>query len=752
MDDQDIDPGLLGALNATVQPASTGDSGVDPGLLKQLNSGSAPAEKPHVVPVVTHAPTTQYQKSVAPTSAPEMSWGDVANSAVKNALPSAAGVLGGVAHAVMHPVQTGSALVDLGKGAISQAGLGNQDPAQKAKTEALIGALENHYKTAYGSVKGFKNAVATDPASVALDVSAPLTLGGGALADAGGVTGRVAGMAAKVGSYVDPVQLALKTAALPVKALSNPVTRAVSSAATGVPAKIYKIAQQAGATDDPALKAAYQSAASGQSSATDFLTKTQGAIKSVKQAMSDDYLAQKGPLAQQPVSFTNTNQALADATAKAGLGSTVGRVPQETMDAINAAKAMVDNVASDPARNTIENVDALKQQLWDLKDLHPNLAGNYLNNIYHGVRSDLVAADPKYAELMEKYQTAMSNVKNITSTLVGNGKAPAAGAALTKSLRAIKTGNGKDVLDQIAQYDPTIPYMIAGHAVNQLGSGMSHAVIDAAVAGAPAALLHPLGAVAALPAAALGIAASSPKINAALHYGAGTVGELADKAARPADAVYAAGRVGQEGVTPSDNSTPETGPIDPSDPDAVYNKMLHIESGNRQRDASGKVIISPAGAIGAGQIMPGTGPLAAKLAGVPWSLSRLSNDEAYNRQLSRALYDSLLKTFNGDTLKAAAAYNSNPAAVNRAIRVAGPTGDWTSHLPTETKNYVANISGNRVGRATGGKTGMSHEQLVERLMKLARAAKKGETKETEPLLKLPDSVVAKALDIAQQAI
>lgn len=53
-------------------------------------------------------------------------------------------------------------------------------------------------------------------------------------------------------------------------------------------------------------------------------------------------------------------------------------------------------------------------------------------------------------------------------------------------------------------------------------------------------------------------------------------------------------------------------------------------------------------------------------------------------------------------------------------------------------------------RATGGK--VDHEALVEKLMSRWRAARKETHKATEPLLKLPDSAVIKALDIAQEHI
>lgn len=61
-------------------------------------------------------------------------------------------------------------------------------------------------------------------------------------------------------------------------------------------------------------------------------------------------------------------------------------------------------------------------------------------------------------------------------------------------------------------------------------------------------------------------------------------------------------------------------------------------------------------------------------------------------------------------------------------------------------------SGGRITRASGGKTERTHEQRVQRLMHLAKRAKKAEDAATKPLLNVPDNTVVKALDVAQQAI
>jgi len=124
----------------------------------------------------------------------------------------------------------------------------------------------------------------------------------------------------------------------------------------------------------------------------------------------------------------------------------------------------------------------------------------------------------------------------------------------------------------------------------------------------------------------------------------------------------------------------------------TFKIMIGMESRGKQFDRNGRPLTSPKGAIGIAQIMPGTAPEAAKLAGLPYDIGRLKNDEAYNLALGEAYFNKQLRDFGGDERKAAAAYNAGPGAVRRAIAKGGPNG-WINHVPRETQNYVAQIPG-----------------------------------------------------------
>lgn len=95
----------------------------------------------------------------------------------------------------------------------------------------------------------------------------------------------------------------------------------------------------------------------------------------------------------------------------------------------------------------------------------------------------------------------------------------------------------------------------------------------------------------------------------------------------------------------------------------------------RRLEGSGDKAISPAGAIGRYQIMPGT----AKQYG--FDPSKLM-DPAYNEKVAKVVLADLARRFNGDTDKILIGYNAGPG---RAMKYGGNPAT----LPAETQKYLA---------------------------------------------------------------
>lgn len=135
----------------------------------------------------------------------------------------------------------------------------------------------------------------------------------------------------------------------------------------------------------------------------------------------------------------------------------------------------------------------------------------------------------------------------------------------------------------------------------------------------------------------------------------------------------------------------------PSELDKLLEVKWQIESGNKQFNKDGSVVTSPKGAIGAAQVLPSTGPEAAKLAGLPWDATRFKTDEKYNKALGAAYFQEKLRQTGGNTLKAYAAYNAGLGGLQEGERKAAEWNkknpsqpkDWLAFMPAETQGYVA---------------------------------------------------------------
>lgn len=130
-----------------------------------------------------------------------------------------------------------------------------------------------------------------------------------------------------------------------------------------------------------------------------------------------------------------------------------------------------------------------------------------------------------------------------------------------------------------------------------------------------------------------------------------------------------------------------------SDTMRAFNIAVGAESGGKQFASDGQPLTSKAGAIGIAQVMPGTAPEAAKLAGLEWDEARYKNDADYNKAIGFAYFQKQLQDFGGDLSKAYAAYNAGPGALKSALAAEkNPKNDsgkhWLDFMPKETQAYV----------------------------------------------------------------
>jgi len=185
-------------------------------------------------------------------------------------------------------------------------------------------------------------------------------------------------------------------------------------------------------------------------------------------------------------------------------------------------------------------------------------------------------------------------------------------------------------------------------------------------------------------------------------------------------------RVDDLAAAPMPIGADDTAPAPVAPPtDDIFPRLLRTESTGRQLDENGNPLTSPKGAIGIAQIMPKTGPEAAKLAGLPWDEQKFKYDANYNATLGKAYFDHQTKVFGGDPEKGAAAYNAGPTKLREALAMAAANGgSYKDYLPAETQSYLGKLFGQKqagLGEpANGGPQAFSGDTRQDILAKYAK--------------------------------
>ncbi|ABV91899.1 putative lytic transglycosylase catalytic [Dinoroseobacter shibae DFL 12 = DSM 16493] len=136
----------------------------------------------------------------------------------------------------------------------------------------------------------------------------------------------------------------------------------------------------------------------------------------------------------------------------------------------------------------------------------------------------------------------------------------------------------------------------------------------------------------------------------------------------------------------------------------AVNRALALAIARRESEFD-PAVVSPAGARGLMQLMPGTGELMAGKLGEPFSAARLLSDPAQNVRFGAAYLDQLIEEFGENLTLIAIGYNAGPGRSRSwTERFGSPKGldedamvDWIEHVPfRETRNYIMRVTESRV--------------------------------------------------------
>jgi len=110
--------------------------------------------------------------------------------------------------------------------------------------------------------------------------------------------------------------------------------------------------------------------------------------------------------------------------------------------------------------------------------------------------------------------------------------------------------------------------------------------------------------------------------------------------------------------------------------------------------------VSPVGARGLMQLMPGTAKLMSRKVGQRYAVAKLTTDAVYNATLGSAYLAELIDEFGKNYLLVSAGYNAGPGRPRRWIGLYGDPRsagtdpvDWIEHIPfRETRNYAMRVA------------------------------------------------------------
>lgn len=479
--------------------------------------------------------TQKYQAHVSGQSA-STPWGDVAKSAITNIPSSAINLAKNVGSAVMHPIDTGTNLVNAGRGAGQELGhliTGATNTEATPQTQAFD-ALKNYYGGRYGSVEGFKNALSTDPVGMAADASL-VTGGAGLAAKAGGLT-KAAALADKLGAVSNPITLAGKG----LGAATNLGGKALAEAlgvTTGAGSQSIRAAYGAG-VDGGSASQAFASHMRGNAPIEDIVTDARSALGNLRSQRGAEYRAGMGSVNSDPsvLSLDPIDRAVSKAGSVNNfkgidLSDSTATVRQKISDKIEQWRRL------DPTEyHTAAGFDALKKSIGDIRDNAPYGTPERIiaDQAYNAVRDSIVKQAPEYGKTMQDYVKASDQLGDIQKTLSLGDKATTDTTIrkLQSTLRDnVNTSYGRrtDLANVLMQNGaPDLMGKIAGQSLSSPTSrGLGKLLMGGELGGgiATAAAGHPIAAASILPAMAI----QSPRLvgEAALATGkAANLGKL----------------------------------------------------------------------------------------------------------------------------------------------------------------------------------------------------------------------------------
>jgi len=475
-----------------------------------------------------------------PVSNEPKSWGETLGSALMNAPASAGKYAGDIYHAVTNPVETGKNL-----GMVAAGGMKNlmpesvqkfitsisSEPGKIDEAVQMANSVGGEYAKKYGSVEGFKNAIATDPVGVMGDMSILLTGGGSAASKLPGIVGRAGEAVATAGRTIDPFNVAVNAVSKPAK-LAEALGSNALGLTTGAGAESIREAAKAGAAGGTKADA-FLSQMRGNAPIEDVVTTAKDAVSELYKNRSDAYKSSMGGVTKDKtvLDFAPIDAAV---TKAENIGSFHGiPIRENAADALAAIRGKINEFkAGDPAIfRTVEGFDKLKQAISDIQQAQPygSPARKVADEMYNAVKKEITAQAPQYAKTMSEYEQASALLKDIEGSLSLGKKANI--DTSVRKLQSILRNNANTNYGRRVDLGRQLEAAGADTLFPQLAGQMLSSATPRGIQGATSAL----GGAAALatnPTLLPGLALTSPRIVGEAAYYGGKAGGAAQNVAK----------------------------------------------------------------------------------------------------------------------------------------------------------------------------------------------------------------------------
>jgi hypothetical protein len=347
-------------------------------------------------------------------------YGPVAQT-IANIPSSAVGVASAFAQPFIHPIETATAIKNIGQGALEKAGIMSGDEHVK-----YADAVGKFLVDRYGSIENATHTLVHDPVGVMADVSMLFTGGGSLAARAPSWVGKIGEVAGAAGRVVDPLTLAAKTAQGVGSVAGKVGAETIGRFGTHTGAESLATAARAGYEGGPAAEA-FRESMRGQAPMEEVVADARGAVQELRRQRGQAYRDSMAQIGADTtvLDFAKIDSAVNAANAvKTYKGQSLSPSTQAIRDSMS--QAIGDWKALDPAQyHTAEGLDALKQKIGDIRDgtQYGTPERVAADRVYNAVRQTIIDQAPDYAKAMKGYEQASTQIKEIERTLSLNPNA-----------------------------------------------------------------------------------------------------------------------------------------------------------------------------------------------------------------------------------------------------------------------------------------------------------------------------------------